>query len=484
MNEIIDRERELGELRELAQTGDPSLGLLYGRRRVGKTYLLRRAWKQENFFYFLAADETLPQNRQELLHELNLNFNQNIQPRDYPNWRTVFRLFLRLAEEKPLVIVLDEFQYLISKKKEENLPSQLAAVWEEAEGIDITLLLCGSEISMMRSLKEGKGTPLYGRFNWAQRLQPFTYREAGLMLPKRNFREIIKTYAIYGGMPQYLDSISENEELKKHVCKNILSRRGEVHLQINSLFEQEKGIHDPGAYHAILSAIAAGNRTVNEIATVSGVQGKNNTITRDKLTRLMDLFLVDREKNCDAKKGPYRYYILDHGVRFWYKYVLPNRSRIELGYEEEVWDHQVAPSLNTYIGHVFEHVCRESFVHYHQNWELSIYDSWGRWEGQDRNRKDIEIDIVARLVSGLRLTGEIKWSSSSVDVGLYYEHKNNLEALSSSGRKWAHQALKEGGQIYFSAAGFSKQFQELAKDKHITLIDLEKMFPESEQKNE
>ncbi len=483
MTELINRERELKELKALARKQGPALGLLYGRRRVGKTFLLRRAWEQGRLFYFLAGNEALTQNRRDLLRELDLNFDRKIEVEDYPNWRTVFRLFLQLAEKESVIIVLDEFQYLLTGDENEDIPSQLAAVWEETQDKDITLVLCGSEISMMQSLNQGEGTPLYGRFNWSQQLKPFTYREAGLMLKNRGHREIIKTYAIYGGMPQYLDSISENKELKEHVCRNILARRGEVHLQINSLFEQEKGIHDPGGYHAILSAIAGGNRTVNEIATVSGVQGENNTITRDKLSRLMDLFLVDREKNCDSKKGPYRYYILDHGVRFWYKYVLSNRSRIELGYEEEVWDHQIEPSLNTYIGHIFEHVCRESFVHYHQDWELSIYDSWGRWEGQDRNRKNIEIDIMAELVSGLRLTGEIKWSSLPVDVGLYYEHKNNLEALANSGRQWAHQALEKGKQIYFSATGFSKQFQELAKDKHISLIDLEKMFPKSEQKN-
>jgi hypothetical protein len=476
-NKLVDRGREIRELRELSERASASLGLLYGRRRVGKTFLLRNVWEKQRLFYFLAADETTERNRVELLQEMERYFEDKIYEEDYPNWRTVFRLLAELAERSDTVVVLDEFQNFLQDNDQEDIPSKLAAVWEEVIEKNITLILCGSEISMMKSLNKGKAAPLYGRFNWSQRLRPFTYREVDMMVEGLNPREIVEVYAIYGGMPQYLNTICTAHPLNENVVETILSPRGEVNLQISSLFAQERGIREPGAYHAILTAIAGGNTTVNEIAQASGVQGENNTITRKKLSVLQSLYLIDRERNCDEKRGPYHYYILDHGVHFWYKFVLPNRSRLELGDERGVWDEQISPALNSYVGQIFEHICRESFVHHHKNWKLPAFKSWGRWQGQDRNKRSIEIDIVAELEDGLRLTGEIKWSSRPVDVDVYYGHQRDLEDLSNSGRKWAHEAFEEAGQqIFFSAAGFTSSFEDIAAEEDIILITLEDMF--------
>lgn len=477
---IVNRNQEMRELKDLSKSGEPSLGLLYGRRRVGKTFLLRNTWKKSDFFYFLFADETAEQNRKELLHELKQTHLPDLHIEDYPNWRTIFRLLLSISEDNPLVVILDEFQHLMSDSREEETPSKLSAVWEETENIPITLLLCGSEISMMRSLNEGKGAPLYGRFDWAHRIEPFTYLEASEMMGDRSSREKIKTFAIYGGIPSYLDAIPKGASLKEHVIENILSPRGPVHLQIESLFQQEKGIRDAGAYHSILTAIASGNTTVNEIAQASGITGEGNVNARDKLKTLRALFLVDREKNRDSKKGPYRYYIKDHGVNFWYRFVRPHRSRLELEAYETIWNEIIQPSLNTYTGQVFEHICRQSYDHFCSHWNLPPAERWDRWQAKDKNRNQIEIDIVSDLVDGSILTGEIKWSSQPIDPKIHYDLVKDLENLSNSGRGWAERALDEkqsSGHIYFSAGGFTDSFQELAhQNSQIKLIELDDLF--------
>src|SRR6266446_10497130 len=109
MTKLIDRITEVAELRALAKRRKPALALLYGRRRVGKTFLLDHAWpKSQRVFYFLAADTTPDQNRIELLHELGRWTGHAIDPNNYRSWRNVFRLFVDLAEQKSLVVVLDE----------------------------------------------------------------------------------------------------------------------------------------------------------------------------------------------------------------------------------------------------------------------------------------------------------------------------------------------------------------------------------------
>jgi AAA+ ATPase superfamily predicted ATPase len=125
---FVNREEELAALRALADRGSPALALVNGRRRVGKTYLLDHAWSGRRLFYFLAANSTAEMNRAELLRELAGWSGKTIDPLDYPTWRTVFRLFVDLADEGPLIVVLDEFQYLLNQV--DDIASQLVAVWD------------------------------------------------------------------------------------------------------------------------------------------------------------------------------------------------------------------------------------------------------------------------------------------------------------------------------------------------------------------
>ena len=109
---IIDRELEQQELRALREEKTPQLALLYGRRRIGKTHLLTHTWPPEQTFYWTASETTPVQNREQLIRDVSEWANENFDPKDYPTWRTVFRLLLELRAPDPLVIVLDEFQYL------------------------------------------------------------------------------------------------------------------------------------------------------------------------------------------------------------------------------------------------------------------------------------------------------------------------------------------------------------------------------------
>ena len=182
--QLVDREAELADLHGLASSREPVLALLYGRRRVGKTYLLDHAWRGHRHFYFLAADTTAELNRHELLRELRtVAGDADLDPAHYPSWRNVFRLLADLATDEPFIVVLDEFQYLVAK--DDDIVSHLVAVWDrELRGRPLMLVLCGSEVATMAHLEAGD-SPLYGRWNWAARLRPFDYYEAAAMtLPR------------------------------------------------------------------------------------------------------------------------------------------------------------------------------------------------------------------------------------------------------------------------------------------------------------
>lgn len=406
---------------------------------MGKTFLLDHLWRGERAFYFLAADSTPGMNRSDLVRDLAAWSERDLDPDDFPTWRNVYRLFVDLAREGPLVVVLDEFQYLLGG--EDDAASQLVAVWDrEVRELPLILVLCGSEVSTMEQLR-GADQPLYGRFDWSRRLRPFDHLDARRMVPDRPLREAVAVYGIFGGLPQYLAEIRPGEELGEAVSRTMLAPGGPVRVQIENVVEQEKGIRKPARYRAVLAAVARGRTERNEIATGAGMEDRQETV-RDVLRRLEELELVRSEQNFDAPgNAPLRYRVADHAVRFWYRFVDPNRSHLETGSPEEVWHEKVAPDLDAYLGKVFEGVCHEAFLRHHDAWGFSGPQQWARWEGQDRDRRPVEIDVVARLLSGHMVTGEVKWSSRPMSVTLHESLLRDLEALAASGYAWAHEAL-------------------------------------------
>jgi hypothetical protein len=478
MGKLIDRTSEVAALRALTKRRKPALALLYGRRRVGKTFLLDHAWpKGQKVFYFLAADTTSDQNRTELLEELSRWSARQLDPNDYRSWRNVFRLFVDLAEQSSLVVVLDEFQYLMGTG--DDIVSHLVAVWDrELKDRPLTLVLSGSQVATMERLERGDG-PLYGRPDWIGKLRPFDYRDAARMTPRRPLRDTATLFGIFGGTPRYLATIESRDTIASRTMSSMLSTTGDVHVQLANLIEQEKGIRDTAEYRAILTAVAAGRTLTDEIANAAGLDGRLHVAQR-ALQILEDLGLVERERNFAAsERTPWRTRICDNAVRFWHRFVLPNRSRLERGKVGDVWKTSVAPALDTYMGRVFEGMARQAYTRNHEEWELPGDSGWSRWEGQDRNRRSIELDIVASLDDGRTLLGEIKWSSRPVGPELHSQLVRNIEDLANSGHKWAHDALRPDGArfIYYSAAGFSAAFQALARQhSNLSLIDLGEMY--------
>jgi AAA+ ATPase superfamily predicted ATPase len=248
-----------------------------------------------------------------------------------------------------------------------------------------------------------------------------------------------------------------------------------VALQVEHVVDQEQGIRNPAEYQAVLAAVAAGATLVAEIAQRAGLDER---ATRRVLDVLERLDLVWRERNFDAApKAPWRYRIADYAVRFWYRFVHTNRSRLATGEVAEVWSERVAPFVDDSMGKIFESICRDAYRRHHSSWGMPGAAEWARWEGQDRNRRPIEIDLVARLDDGRILTGEIKWSSRPLGPELHTHLLRNLDDLSHSGHGWAKDGLsttRSAGQIYFSAGGFDDQFQRIAverDDLHLVTLD-------------
>ncbi|HEX8691066.1 MAG TPA: ATP-binding protein [Longimicrobium sp.] len=331
----------------------------------------------------------------------------------------------------------------------------------------------------MERLEHGAG-PLYGRWNWAARLRPFDYFDAARMLGERPAREKALAYGILGGTPRFLAILRPGEPLAGRAAETVLSPRGEVHIQLERVVEQEKGIRDPAEYRAVLAAIAAGKTQIEEIAGATGL-GDRPYVVRRAVRVLEELELVWRERNFDAPpKAAYRYRIADNAVRFWYRFVHPNRSLLETGDALGVWEARVEPLLNDYMGKVFERLVREAFTRCHASWGLPAAGEWARWEGRDRNRRSIEVDLVARLEDGRILAGEVKWSTRPVGSDVLTDLLRDLDDLGRSGQGWARDALSDSrsaGFLFVASTAFTAEFRTRArKDPRIRLVTLEELY--------
>ena len=461
---LVDREVELAELEALLEQGKPQLALLTGRRRVGKTFLLANAWTREQAFMFTAAQTSPELNRRQLLEELSTWSGEELRPEDYPTWRTIFNLMLDMCSPEPIVLVLDEFQYLASNEAGlAEVASELNAAWERKRTIrPLLMVLAGSAVSVMEALGGG-GSPLYGRFHWQQRLEPFDYWNAAQMAGFETLEEQAEAYGVFGGTPRYLAALDPADSLKANLVRLMLSPRGEVRLLVETALDQEDGLRDIGTYKAILRAVASGKTNRNDIAQRSGLQ--NDTPLRSKLDRLVELGYLEVRVNIDAKPNdPRRYYLADQAMRFHQRFVEPNLSLLTREDPAEVWRVAVADRFSAFMGLEFERIAAQAYDRRRGQLDLPMVTEWGRWEGRDMERRSLEIDVVAPLLEDGVMTGAVKWNRKSMPIDVHFQHLQMLERCARAGRRWAHEALEGTSPLFYvSRSGFEPEFLELAE---------------------
>ncbi|MFQ5680339.1 MAG: ATP-binding protein [Gemmatimonadota bacterium] len=484
MLEIVDREAEGARLRELADSGVPRLALVYGRRRIGKTYLLSNLWDRRRVFYFTASVTTPEQNRRHLIREAARWSNSELRPEDYPTWRTAFGMLLNLRAPDPVVLVIDEFQYL-GKDLEDLVvvTSELNAAWETRRpDRSLLFVISGSSTRTLEALDAG-GAPLHGRLAWKARLDPFDYRDAGRMVPYRDLRTRACAYGVFGGVPHYLAAVDVGRPLAENIAQLMLSPRGEVRGQVETAILQEQGLREIPKYRAILAAVGAGRTALNEIAGRAGLP--NDTSLRRMVERLVSLGYVAKRRNLGAKRTElYRYGVEDPAFRFYYEMVAPRESMLEIHDPRSVWTELLEGRLDTYMGHVFESMVQQAYRRLREPRGLPLVEEWSRWEGLDREGAPLEVDIAVRLADGRVLTGEVKWSRSPLDVRVHFDHLAKIERLAAAGVGWAHRAREgESPLLYVAAGGFSEAFVSAARPSReaVYLWTLEDFYaPDSE----
>lgn len=483
MSELVDRAYEVARLRELAASGSQKLVLMTGPRRVGKTFLLNHVWDPTERFMFTASRTSPALNREQLVQDFASWAGEKLEREDFPTWRTVFKLLLTPGRPSPLIVVLDEFQYLADGRKGlAEVASELNAVWEDPQSRrSVLLVLTGSEVSAMEELATGGG-PLYGRVDWHAKIRPFDYWHAQELAPYEDLRDKARLYGVFGGIPRYLAAVDTQQPLSHEITRLQLDPHGEVRQLLQTSLDQEEGLREASSYRAIVRAVAGGATTQNEVAQRTGLA--NDTALREKLANLQALGYLEEVSNyARARTGARRFSVADPAHRFHQRFVEPNTSMLELFEPERVWNEVVEPNLDTYMGHEFERIVGQAYARLASASGLPLVREWSRWENTVRDRGSVEIDIVAPLVDGDRLlTGSIKWGAAPRTIKDYFAHQRSLERIGESGQAWAYDALDPTSPMLFVAAGgFESGFREAAGEggREVYLWTLEDIYGET-----
>ncbi len=459
---FVNRQAELQLLEQRYTSDRAELFVLYGRRRAGKTELLARFCRDKRHVFFVADLDVEPVLRAGLSAAVNSAIlGPETAGAVYASWEDLFLLLARQAQSERLVVVLDEFTYLVAAHP--PLASILQRLWDShLRHSKLMLILCGSYIGMMEQAVLGYKAPLYGRRTGQYLLEPLTFHDARPFFSDYDLADQVRAYAVFGGTPAYLRLLPSARPLLSVIGEQVLTRGTFFHDEVRLLLQQE--LREPRNYFAILEAIAAGRTRLNEIKQVTGLEGATAY-----LKTLQDLQLVERvvpateRQPHKSRRGLYR--LRDHFFRFWFRFVHPHRTLLERGGVQAALDTLVAPQIEAFTGPVFEEVCRQFLWRIGLAGELPFLPlrigSW--WRANE------EVDIVA-VGQGAALLAECKWTRRPVGTNIL----QNLE------RKAGLVSRELGGRrLYYglcARSGFTPRLeQEAARRRDLLLFDLDRI---------
>jgi len=391
---FINRAAELKILEDRLRSDRAEFLVVYGRRRIGKTELIKRMLSEHGGLILMGREEAKKLQLQRFTGQLAEYFDDDLlRKQSLGTWDAFFEYIYEKSRER-IIIALDEFPYLV--KEDRALPSVLQDYWDnKLSRTKIFLVVMGSSISMMEGLL-GYRSPLYGRRTGQLRLRPLGFRDVASYV--KDLERAVELYSVFGGTPAYITRVDPSRSVLENVKDYFLRSDSFIYPDVRFVLREE--LDEPRYYFSILEAIAMGNTRLGEIISYTGLA---RSLVGKYLSVLIDLDIIKREVPITAgfksKRGVY--FFNDPIFTFYFRFIFPFEDLIELGRAEEVLA-GIERDLNAYVGRIFEDIAREFLRDVFKGRYMRLGRWWHRGE---------EIDIVA-LNDVNKEAGffEVKWS--------------------------------------------------------------------------
>lgn len=452
---FVDREKELEFLNERYNAKNAEMIIIYGRRRVGKTELIKQFINGKKALYFLGE----LQNEDQLAAMYSQTAGEILQDdflkqNPFKTWHSFFDYLYRYFEKEKIILIFDELPYISRKNK--GFLSLLQHYWDERwKKLSLKLILCGSSISMMQKIALSYASPLYGRRTGQIHLQQLDFASFCSFFKPWTIEDKIRAYAVLGGVPRYAEEFDAKATLMQNIKRKMLDKDTFLYREAKFLLMEE--LKDYTNYFAILKAIAYNKNSFNEISNFSGVSTTKLSVY---ISKLIDLGIVKREVPVTVKKEKTartgNYWIEDNFFRFWFKYIYPNMSLIEIGMPS-IASELIMRDIDIYTSRVFENIVAGVLMGLSFDKKIEFFNKWGRWWHEDK-----EIDVVALNEQEKKiLFCECKWRDKM-------DAKDILKALKEKSKhvEWCNDERTEHYAI------FAKSFKEKFKEPNVLLFDL------------
>lgn len=463
---FVSREMELTLLDDLYQRYGAQFLILYGRRRIGKTALVTQ-WGggiDAPYLYWMASQTSATNQLRNFSQALFQFLNPDTTVTatfSYPSWDAAFAEVARLAANQRVVIVLDEFTYVMQADPE--VPSLIQKAWDHhLKESQAFLILMGSLAGIIQRTSLDYQSPLYGRATARLKLQPLSFGALTVMLPNYNSEQRVAVYCITGGVPAYIELFDDNLNILQNLQQRIVTPAN-VMLS-DAVFLLHEQLDDPRNYIAILEAIASGFHYLTEIATMSGIERSNITkylaVLRELgyVERLVPATIRHPEK---SRKG--RYVITDSYLRFYYRFLARHRSAIEQG--------RIKQATSLLYDHLLDFIGTHTFEELSRDW-VSIRAEMGEFPFLPEQigsfwSREAQVDVLAiNWRTEDILLGECKWGQKAVGREVIQTLVSKTEKVLPGQIKWqVHYA-------FFARADFTVEAQALARRHQAQLVSL------------
>ena len=403
--EFIDRKKEFERLQKSLNREKPQFIVVYGRRRIGKSTLIKKLMDfSRGDIYFLADKTSEPSQRQLISATIDMTI-EGFATANYPTWESLL-LSLNRSIDHRITVCLDEFPYLV--KSCPALPSIIQKLLDDKK-LKYDLIICGSSQQMMQGFVLDSKEPLYGRADEIIKMKPIAPAFVSQAL-RCDAAQAVREYAVWGGVPRYWELRENYDSLYDAIEHLLLTSEGTLYDEPSKLLYDE--MRDTVQASSILSFIGNGANKLSEIAARAEKQATDIT---PHLSRLKELGFINKEipfgeSEKKSKKG--LYHISDPLLRFHYRYVIPYRSLIELGNSQAVLN-VFKNGKNDYVSRTWEELCRNHITAH--GLDGIMYQMASRWWGSYYNEEKqqylpVELDVVAESFDGKHLfLGECKW---------------------------------------------------------------------------
>lgn len=461
---MIGRYKEMEQLETLYVSSQFEFLTMYGRRRIGKTTILKEFASRHRTIFFSAQEKNDALNLMDFSRIIQSSLDGNFISA-FQNWEDAFEYFGNKEFDEKLVLIIDEFPFLAESNPsiKSILQHMIDHKWKQK---NILLILCGSSVSFMLNDVMGYKSPLYGRITRNMEIKPFDFYESSEFFPDYSETDKAIVYGILGGVPRYLEAFNKNLSLEENIRQNLLTDGAFLNDEPQTLLRIE--LREPSVYNSILEALSNGCNKITEIS--DRIHEDKSKCSKYMLT-LQTLRLIEKHVPCTepatGKKGVYE--ITDNYYKFWYRYLFTNRNYYEM-LGTELASAEIMESINDYMGSIFEDMCQQYLIRAAKQRKLPFVPyQIGKWWGNNPILKaQDDIDILAVDRSGEKgLFCECKFRNKPMPM----EEYDDLVCASE-----IFKNIKEKQLVFFSKSGFTEPVRERAEREHALLFTLEDLY--------